>query len=232
MEKAAIFFDLYHTLVEEQPDNPFYSRIIASLGLEASSFLPAYKSCGDATMRGVLDGMGGRIAEACRLSNQMRSREQIAASVASCLPIFHAAVIPYPDLAKSLDRIEAAGVPMAIISNASQYSVAVIEELGLFERMDAVVLSFEERILKPEPSIYRTALKRVGACPSSSVFVGDGGNDELAGARHCGLHTILIDRRLTHTERAREYADLVVPSLSAASEAALSLIETSCSSAT
>lgn len=44
------------------------------------------------------------------------------------------------------------------------------------------------RAVKPEPEIYRIALESLGVRPDQSVFVGDGGSDELRGAREMGIH--------------------------------------------
>ncbi|HEY8030652.1 MAG TPA: HAD family hydrolase, partial [Gaiellaceae bacterium] len=47
---------------------------------------------------------------------------------------------------------------------------------------------------KPDPQIYRLACERLGVEPHESVFVGDGGNDELAGAERVGMRAVLIHR--------------------------------------
>ncbi len=114
------------------------------------SFLPAYKSCGDATMRGVLDGMEGSLAEAYRLSTQDRSHDRIAAMVATCLPLFHAAVVPYSNLARSLDRIAAAGVPMATSATLLAILSPLLKSSGYLNAW-ARWCCHEERVLKPEP---------------------------------------------------------------------------------
>ncbi|CAM3340555.1 hypothetical protein PALA111701_04145 [Paenibacillus lactis] len=40
---------------------------------------------------------------------------------------------------------------------------------------------------KPQKEIYLMACERLGVTPETSIFVGDGGSDELRGARDAGL---------------------------------------------
>jgi putative hydrolase of the HAD superfamily len=46
---------------------------------------------------------------------------------------------------------------------------------------------------KPDPRIYRLALDQLGVEPEQAVFVGDGANDELAGAERVGMTAVGVD---------------------------------------
>ncbi len=65
------------------------------------------------------------------------------------------------------------------------------EFAGLF---DAEVFSNSVGMSKPDPRIYRHCCELLGVEPHEAVFVGDGANDELAGARRVGMEAILIHR--------------------------------------
>jgi putative hydrolase of the HAD superfamily len=101
---------------------------------------------------------------------------------------------PYDDSMAVVARLRERGIPTALISNCSHNTRPVVERLGLEETFDAVVLSFEVGSLKPEPTIYREALARLGSPdPARSVFV----DDQVAfcdGAAAIGLQTFLILR--------------------------------------
>jgi putative hydrolase of the HAD superfamily len=43
-------------------------------------------------------------------------------------------------------------------------------------------------------SIYRLACQELGVEPNEAMFVGDGANDELAGAERVGMRSVLIHR--------------------------------------
>jgi putative hydrolase of the HAD superfamily len=63
---------------------------------------------------------------------------------------------------------------------------------GLF---DAEVFSSRAGISKPDPRIYLACCDELGVAPREAVFVGDGANDELEGARRVGMRAILIHKR-------------------------------------
>ena len=65
------------------------------------------------------------------------------------------------------------------------------EFAGLF---DAEVFSSSVGMSKPDPRIYEHCCELLGVEPNEAVFVGDGANDELAGARRVGMEAILIHR--------------------------------------
>jgi putative hydrolase of the HAD superfamily len=46
----------------------------------------------------------------------------------------------------------------------------------------------------PDPRIYRLALEQLDVEPAEALFVGDGANDELAGAERVGMRAILVHR--------------------------------------
>jgi putative hydrolase of the HAD superfamily len=65
------------------------------------------------------------------------------------------------------------------------------EFAGLF---DAEIFSNAIGLSKPDPRIYLHCCELLGVEPHEAVFVGDGANDELAGARRVGMDAILIHR--------------------------------------
>ena len=57
---------------------------------------------------------------------------------------------------------------------------------------DVEVFSCEVGWVKPEPEIYRLCLQRLGLSASDCIFVGDGGSNELDGAKAVGLRTVFV----------------------------------------
>lgn len=97
----------------------------------------------------------------------------------------------------SLDVVRALrerAVPTALVSNCSHNTRPIVDRLGLEREFDAVILSFEVGAMKPDPTIYREALARLGGPdPARSVFV----DDQVRycdGAAAIGLQTFLILR--------------------------------------
>ena len=46
---------------------------------------------------------------------------------------------------------------------------------------------FDEGIEKPAPAIYALSVEQLGVAPERCLFLGDGGNRELTGARKAGM---------------------------------------------
>ena len=71
---------------------------------------------------------------------------------------------------------------------SSRASAPIIELAALF---DAVVISFEVQLAKPEPEIYRVALDRLGVPAFDALFVDDRA-ENIDAARELGLQTLLF----------------------------------------
>jgi putative hydrolase of the HAD superfamily len=92
-----------------------------------------------------------------------------------------------------VDELRARGVKTALVSNCSHTTRGIVDRLGIAEAFDDVVLSFEVGLRKPDPEIYREALRRLSAEPARTVFVDDQ-PEYCDGAAAVGIETFLIDR--------------------------------------
>lgn len=107
------------------------------------------------------------------------------------------------------------GKKIGLISNADAVEVKGWFVSPISRLFDSVVFSYAVGYVKPEPDIYRIALDALGVSAERSVFVGDGGSNELIGARKLGFTTILTTEiiRDLWPERIPErlpYADFVI----------------------
>jgi 2-haloacid dehalogenase len=88
-----------------------------------------------------------------------------------------------------VDSLDAAGVPLYAITNFSHefWPPFRAEWPGLFDRFRDIVVSGEERLVKPDRAIYDLALARFGLKPGEAVFVDDNpANVDAANA--VGIH--------------------------------------------
>jgi HAD superfamily hydrolase (TIGR01509 family) len=85
------------------------------------------------------------------------------------------------------------GVKTALVSNCSHSTRGIVDRLGLDEAFDEIILSFEVGLRKPDPAIYREALRRLDVEPDHAVFVDDQ-QEYCDGAAAIGIETYLIDR--------------------------------------
>lgn len=206
-------FDLYSTLVHEDPANPFYQQVADALRLDPEKWIPAYRKRGKDSMAGRLSDMSERVWISAEDSGFTRSRDEVAAAVEAAFPSFVRSVRIDPQAADLLEFLKRRGARLALLSNASSYSEEILDRVGLRDLFDTVILSYRVGILKPDPEIYRLALTGLGLPAAAVTFVGDGGDQELRGARNVGMRTVLVYRNLPHSESARADADYVVTDL-------------------
>ena len=89
-------------------------------------------------------------------------------------------------------RVAALGL---VTDSDSEAAAGVLAHLGLGDSFDSVIVSEEVRAYKPDPRIYRAALKALEAEASASLFVSDAALD-LRGAAKLGLGAAWIRRGL------------------------------------
>ena len=100
------------------------------------------------------------------------------------------AVSGMPELVRELD---AAGVPLFGITNFSHefWPPFRAREAELFDRFRDIVVSGDEKLVKPDPAIYALALKRFGLEGPEAIFVDDRA-DNIAAARAFGIDGVLF----------------------------------------
>ena len=86
---------------------------------------------------------------------------------------------------------------LALISNFDHppHVHRLLDELALRPFFDAVVVSGDVGVKKPDPAIFVPALEQTGLTTDEVLFVGDSPEDDVAGARAAGLRPILIQRQ-------------------------------------
>ncbi len=209
----SVYFDLYSTLIFESARNPFYDRVATDLDIDKDVWLSHYGKRKYESMAGDISGMDQRVYLSLKDSGYMRSERDVLRVVERHFSSFVESVSLYADTIMTLERLRELDLSLGLISNASDHSVAIFESLGLRRFFDSVVFSFQHRCLKPDPRIYQVGLADLRQTPSQALYVGDGGDRELSGARKLGFSTVLIDRGLPHTEAARLDADHVITDL-------------------
>ncbi len=81
-----------------------------------------------------------------------------------------------------------------LLSNAWLDLRDLLRHTGILDAFDALVISAEERLMKPEPAIYRLMLQRLGVAAAEAVFVDDRA-ENVAGAQALGMHGVLYRHR-------------------------------------
>ena len=115
-----------------------------------------------------------------------------AALIAAWGPRFNESIGgPVPGMAEIVRELNSAGVPLYAITNFSGEFWPPFRDTApeLFDRFRDVVVSGDEKLVKPDPAIYALALRRFGLGRGEAVFVDDNAAN-VAAADAAGLHAV------------------------------------------
>jgi HAD superfamily hydrolase (TIGR01549 family) len=98
-----------------------------------------------------------------------------------------------PDVDPALARLRALGLKLVVVSNANGRLRRLFERVGLADRVDVLLDSFEEGVEKPDPRLFEIALERSGGRRETTMHVGDLYHVDVIGARSAGLSAVLLD---------------------------------------
>jgi putative hydrolase of the HAD superfamily len=104
---------------------------------------------------------------------------------------FHDMAIPFPGMHEALTSLSAMGLRMGLVTNgrirSQRPKIAALKIGGYFQ---AILISEEQGVRKPDPEIYRRALQALGSDAQSSVFIGDHPVADIEGPARLGMRTI------------------------------------------
>ncbi len=193
----AVLFDLFHTLVCVPPPSLVGEESVPSiLGVSSSEWQRRYYE--DDVLGRCLGHVRDPVEAMRRVTHSIDptvSEDRILAAVASRRRRFEMGLVEVESaILAALDRLRAADIRTALVSDAGADDVESWPRSPLRERLDATVFSYEIGVRKPSRAIYEHALAAVGVSAKDALFVGDGGSDEHRGARAVGMQSVLVTR--------------------------------------
>ncbi len=214
---SAIAFDLDGTLLDTIAD--LAGAVNALLAERGHAPLPQ-----DTVRALVGKGMANLVRRALALATS-RAPESIddttlAAALARYQALYSAelgrATQPFPGLVDCLDRLRAAGFPLAIITNkATRFVRPHLALAGIADRFDVIVGGDDLPAKKPDPGPLLHVAAAFGIAPSRLLMVGDSANDVLA-ARAAGCPVVVVPHGYREGRPVQELeADGIVASLAA-----------------
>jgi putative hydrolase of the HAD superfamily len=120
--------------------------------------------------------------------------------------------VPRPDAASTLARLRSLGIRTAVVSNTSSEVPPLWRRSSLAGLIDVQVFSCEEGLMKPDRRIFELATRRLVVVPNECLYIGDGADDELEGARAVGMDAVLL--RPGDTSPPQHWSGLELASLS------------------
>ena len=157
------------------------ARVAAIAALEAHPELDHDEEIWVRFTEDIVRGMGGDGLEVERIAREIVRRWEHANHFEL-----------YDDVLPVLDVLRRAGVRIGLVSNTSRDLDAFVRHFGI--TVDAWLSSGTHGKVKPSPLIFAAALDLLGVPASEAVMVGDSLQDDIEGARACGIRAILVDR--------------------------------------
>lgn len=196
MRFDAVIFDFYGTLthpVSRQSHEQAVGPVAAFLGVGIDELTDFYRETYDQRATGQWGDLKEAAAEMARrlrpdaefdLSELTRVRRE---------SVQHQLWNLRDDAVSTLGTLKGMGLKTGLISDCTHELAMAWPELPVAEHVDVPVFSVVEKVKKPDPLIYRTAIERLDAEPGRIMFVGDGGSNELQGAADMGMTPVWID---------------------------------------
>jgi putative hydrolase of the HAD superfamily len=107
----------------------------------------------------------------------------------------------YPDVIPSLNRLKGRGTILGIISNWDSRLPPLLDNLELSPYFLVKAVSSIVGSAKPDPYIFRYALKITNVAPEEAIHIGDSVELDFKGARDCGMRPLLLNRTMDLSEK-------------------------------
>lgn len=112
----------------------------------------------------------------------------------------------FPYIVEILEGLRERGAGVYLVSNAqSCFTRAELDELGITELFDGILISSEAGVKKPCREIFDIAFERFNLVASNCFYVGNDLHDDVLGASSIGLKTVYIE-----TEQSGKYPEITV----------------------
>ena len=214
----AVIFDYGNTLVSVDPAlhsaRTDYADVVAVPGAERMArhleargrvgrdtgiaFIDRFLSIREANRKRA-DATGDEIPAEVSLRqtfHDMGLAEPEAAETLELLRVFFSVeeelLLEIPGAGRTLERLAGKGVPMALLSNATDgaYIARVIERHGWTRYFRPLIVSSDIGVRKPRAEAFRSVLRTWTFAPAEVAMVGDSLRHDVGGGQALGLRTI------------------------------------------
>lgn len=103
---------------------------------------------------------------------------------------FAKALVPHASITEFIRELRTGGYKLAVLSNTIEAHAVVLRRAGVYDGFDAVILSHEVGMLKPDPAIYTYTLGVLGVQPEEAIFIDDL-RENVEAAEKLGIHGVV-----------------------------------------
>ncbi len=212
----AVIFDMYETLITHY-ESPLYfgTQIAADAGMPEENFQSVWRAtkkertAGEISFEEILERIfkeNNCYSEALMelvLSKRMAVKED-------CFRHLHEEILPM------LETLKEKGIKIGLISNCFSEEVTAIRNSILYPYFDAPLLSYEEKLQKPDEEIFIRCMDRLGVTAEECIYIGDGDSFELETAKKIGMKAMqavwyLKEGTLQHSKPRNDFEQLKRP---------------------
>jgi putative hydrolase of the HAD superfamily len=178
-----VIFDLWETLIDwnHEANERMHAQVRERVGFDFRERWSLATERYTTPVRQVLAGVGVPVDA---VDDVMSYRAEF---VRTCL-------VPRAGAVETLHELRARGLRVGLITVCTEDVELLWPESEFAGLFDAEIFSNAIGLSKPDPRIYLACCEQLGVEPGEAVFVGDGANDELEGARRVGLQPVLIHK--------------------------------------
>jgi putative hydrolase of the HAD superfamily len=186
----AVIFDMFETLITHY-QSPLYfgTQMAVDTGIPEDIFQSLWRpteqerSVGKVTLEEVLEMILRK--NHCYSDTLLKEiADKRIEAKEECFRHLHNEIIPL------LSTLKERGLLIGLISNCFSEEADVIRRSELFTYFDAVYLSYEQGIQKPDEEIFQRCMDRLSVKAEECIYVEDGGSNELETARKLGMNAV------------------------------------------
>lgn len=193
MQIRGVIFDLFHTLTAPESKWSDLPSTAAVLGIDRRAWNDALTAGSRWRLVGAERDPYVIVRTVAHTIDPTIPDDRIRAATNLRIQRFRRSLQQIPvENVDTLHHLRARGYRLGLISNADVMEVAAWADSPLAGAFDVEVFSCAAGCVKPEPAIYRQCLESLGLDPRQCLFVGDGGSNELVGAKEIGLSTVFV----------------------------------------
>jgi len=210
MELRAVTFDVTHTLIHCPRVTEIYAEVLVRHGVETTAeklreWIPVvWQEFGCRVERGrdrfsscpggAREWWGEFLARLCEYLEAPRPSRFASAELYHRFARADAWEV-YPEVRPVLTALQRKRIALAVVSNWDERLGPLLTRLGLTRFFDAIVVSSQIGIEKPDPRIFQYALDLLDVPAEAAMHVGDSAREDVEGALAVGMRALHLVRR-------------------------------------
>ena len=197
----AVIFDLFGTLVDifsRREYENIVAEMVSILKVPPDDFFKIWIQSAEMRTTGVFRTLEESLEYICRKLKIKADASQIEAALRVRFDYVTRALTPRQDAIEVLTSLKSSGLKIGLISNCSMEPPLIWPTTPFAPFFNIALFSSVVGINKPDRRIFQMAVARLMVEPSKCLYVGDGGDNELAAAADVGMMPVLI--RASHED--------------------------------